>query len=295
MEQGTLLSNLFIETIWPRYESRLRLISTRRLYLSFIKEICRHIGRSFENITYVEAFNYFNKLQGGQITFGNGKEYEVSSIYERWCVCRSLSRFMFENVRELGLENYIPPFDALNVSAPVMMITGGDIPRNKEILKLMDSCKGGYSYIRYVIGLAFYCGLSVSEIVRLDRRDVFDAGEFGIAVAVRGKHADGDGRFITVPEPFASELIKYVNDLEEDQGPLFITRRGTPLMPRDMQRGLKALGTEWTLCSLRNAAGCRLMSECNSSEKVAEFLGVTERHMYRFEPAANRLTMEASV
>jgi integrase len=289
MGKSRYLSELFRDMIWPAYSMGLRSKAIKELYLAFVREICDYVHKSFENITYNDALRFFTDLKNGTITYGNGLRYESSSIYLRWCALRSISSFVLYRVSDFGLKDYEAPFARIAVDAPAFEITSEQIPVKKEIEGLMDKCKGGYSYMRYVIGLAFYCGLTVSEIANLKRTDLYAFGPCKSVLAGSGRTR----RTVPIPEPFGTELVCYVSEHRGDTDSLFASKRKAPLDARNMQRGLKSLGTEWTLSSIRNAAGCLMLSQDWNHKDTAAFLGVTERNVYRFEPAAEDLRLFA--
>lgn len=273
----------FTENIWPLYKSRLLLERSANVYLVIVKEFLSFVGEDFESVTREDVLRYFGALGHGKLRTGRGMRYSDSSIMERYRVLRTIGRCVEECKDSLDIidRDYRSPFERLFVDNGAGDVEAHKVPSDDNVASLIENCTDNYEYMKYVIGLAYYCGLSVSEISAIKTANFHWFGNQLYIFIKDGQRK----RSVLVPEEFAEILRAHIKDISDSEY-LLTNRRSNPVVARDMQRGMNKIGSCWTMCDLRNAAGCRVYGETGSIERTAEFLGIEPKNVPRLIPAA---------
>lgn len=131
---------------------------------------------------------------------------------------------------------------------------------------------------RLLLEVAYFGGMRVSELTALTWRNVIDRGDGAAQIAVLGK--GGKERQVMLPSAIGRKLLAWRGDAP-DGAPLFASRTGRHLLPREVNRMLKKAarrsGVNETVSAhwLRHAHASHALARGASLADVKDMLGHT--------------------
>ena len=280
------LSEHFNETIWPRFETTLKKMRTRKSYYKYITDICDYLHTDFVKIKPPMAQQYFTHL-------ANAKTYEPKYLHLRLTACRSVASYIQKYAQYFDLKGYLNPFVFIELPEYSYAIHKSDIPSIKQMDAVLSAAEGDIMMFT-VISICFRCALTVSELCNLTFSDIVE-DELG-RVCFMVKNAKTT-RIVKIPDDMKTLLSQYIDQCP-GEGYLFQNSRGNKLLVRTLQYRLRDIMDQadlqktFTFQDIRNAALIYMRQGGVTTSDLVKYAGLSnEKWISRFEGVIDGLDM----
>lgn len=270
--KGISFHQIFSDFIYERLSNETSI--TR--YRSIITDLEMVTGTDFLNISPILAHEYRKDLKTRLINDNTKDEYLR--------ILKSIGTYT-----ESKLPGYISPFTSLAYFAETTVYMDGEIPTLKQVSDLLAEADRTENIRGFLaVTLAFRLCLTNKEIIAI-RRGHFKYMLDGTCFlhVLEGVNKE---RSIPVPQ----DVIDQISDLlpaffqAADDTPLLMTRSKKPLSTRTLSRCIQQIYLDTnidtvTLSEVRSLGILLLLQEKNDINIVREFLGITDRWLFRYE------------
>ncbi len=297
MEGELYLSDLFKNVIWPDYSqapnkvtNKIKNERTLKDYLRNVHYICASCKKDFIDIEAEDAENYFKKL-------AKEKKYTVRSRNSILVSLRNLSSYIVEHREKYGLKNYCNAFITVQSPEYDTYIKETELPTDEEINKIMTACEED-EMLTVIFMFINRMGLSASEVCNLSQGKIRMDGASRYYIDFSDKLHE---RFVKIPGDVMDSFLKYFNPSTNpnvgvrDATPLFLNKRKNRIQVRNLEMYLASMVKKAgikkhiTLQDLRNAATARMLLNGAPADKVAEYTGISDRWIYRYNRVLHEL------
>lgn len=275
--------NIVNEQIWNDFAQNLKSEQSRKEYRHAVEEITNYLGKPFLEITALDSQSYFNQLQTTNM--------KRSTILVRQAKLRSFSNFLLKNTAIYHLDYTFNPFIRINfLPEQQKYIEPKHVPSIEEMNDLLSRSTRNIE-IFLILSLIIKCGLSVSELSRIQMQDFYlDQNNFPYLKV----HARRKDRNIKITE----DLVDILNDYFHYAKPteyLFENRNGNQLRIRDFERHFQKAfpDSSYTLSDIRNGSISSMLSQGIPEKVVAEYLGIRPNWLRRYEKEIPELGLQA--
>ena len=276
--------------IWSQFESTLKTAKSRNLYRYYVNWICDFCKKDFLDIDAKLAHKYFFSLEHAD------KKYSVKYLHSMLSAYISIANFIILHRDVFEKKEYENPFLSIVLGEYTDNICVSAIPTEKSIQKILSASKKADTQLYLIFALAFFCSLTVSEIIRLTFDDFIVDQNNNIGLHISARTNVEHDRYVKIP----SMLFPELNKLGMSAGTrkfFFVNSYGRPLQTRTVQTNVSAfmktlgLPKPYTLQQIRNASVVYMRIGGATSSDVAKYTGVSERWMYRYDGVIDELIL----
>lgn len=272
--------------VWPQFESTLKRTKSRASYMYYVNGICNFCRCDFLDIDNGNAQKYFFYLSHSE------KRYSPKYLHSILSGCRSISEYISTHQELYGLDSYENPFSVIYLDSYSDQLNLTDVPTPRQIEKILSVSKKKDLQLYLVFSFAFYCGLTISEILSLHKGSIFidERAHAGVYLPSRSV----DSRYVKIPDHLISYIEEFCSSIGE-RSFLFANAHGRPLQKRTLQSYVSSfmenldVPLSYTLQQLRNASTVFMRVGGATSSEVAIYTGVSERWMYRYDGVVDSL------
>lgn len=245
-------------------------------YKSILADLEQVTSVDFLNVSLVIAHEYRKELAKRPLNANTKDEYLR--------ILKSIGTYT-----ETKIPGYISPFTSVAYFSEITAYTDGEIPTMKQVSDLLAEAERTENIRGFLAAtLAFRLCLTNKEIIAL-RREHF---RFMLDGECFLKVLEGANKERTIPVPH--DVVELISNMlptffnSTDDTPLLLTRSNKPLSTRTLSRCIQQIYQNTnldavTLSEIRSLGILLLLQEKNDVSIVREFLGISDRWLFRYE------------
>lgn len=288
MRNASIYFSKTFNLIWQQFieSGALILPRTQRDYFTNVCSICDFLKKDFLDISYKDAQYYFDHISQTQ-------QLKVSSLNAKLASLRSISTYILKNIDRDKYDidsNFTNVFSRVIITAQDNYIKKDSIPTPKELQLILESASSN-DMLFLILSLIIKCSLTVSQVCNLKPSQIAtDAAERGFIIFSNGPKT----RFVKLPTDVMELLISYTNSYGVNNF-LFYNKHNKPLRPRTLETLFQSylskseIQKSFTLQDIRNASIVYMLKGGASQSAVADYIGVSNRWMFRFNQVIDEL------
>ena len=280
--------------------------------LNMIEEICNEIRKSHDskkNMVYIvssfaefckgELFNVSDDQVEAYLSFL--KEGVVNKRFkEQYCACIFLElRAFYDRAALLGYVMESPFTGMENPFKFQTKLDMSDVPSLSEVDHLLTLCDSNPTLKLFVL-LAFRMGLTISEMVGLEKKNFIFNVEDGRTYLKIWRHIDGVQKeaYLLVPGDLISYISNMASSTSKDFPYLFRNQKGRPFAVRTVQQLLGWLqeGEKKviTLSQLRSLFIYLMLVKRVPMDKITAYTNVRGDWFFKYESIPKELIFDAA-
>ena len=186
-------------------------------------------------------------------------EYSIKTVNSRISAVNSLMSFLKRR------DIYLKLLDVDNLPMPEL--------NRKEYLRLLKAARSDEKeQIYFIIKTICQVGTRVGELKKI----TVNAIKSGKVIVQRGSVS----KKLIIPNILKEELLEYAKTKNICEGPIFLSKKGEPVLRATIQRDIKALCSRADVEEEKGSARCLLKLHKKTIASVKNILAVTGRSIY---------------